>query len=272
VVSEGDIYVSLTSGADLFIGLAESAFQHIVPAVKSQRPSIFNYATPWFAAHQKEFCHPIPSPANGAPVFTPVSGFSLGGDKLPLIEYVLQIVDLKIEFSDGTFPLPTGMSPLPVGKFAIELDISLRFVVPIIAAALLPCPGDGASGALPVSGVTESHCVDLSAFAVGTMWFKQCHKGVDFAVLADAVSIPQLAPPGLREMLEASLLLWLNGQILPGLWAKIGRIPIDLTNSLPPSAPHKFIFIALTPTARNPNPYLHAHELDLYFNTQVQVS
>ena len=91
--------MALTPPGDLYFGLNDSLFPKLLAAIQSQRPSLLNFMTPYFAQRSAYWCSPIPQPINGAPQFFPFPAVQFSsGTAIPPTEFVLQITDFSIGF------------------------------------------------------------------------------------------------------------------------------------------------------------------------------
>lgn len=85
----------------------------------------------------------------------------------------------------------------------------------------------------------------------------------------DKFETTNLTPPGLRETADYLLVLLVDTTVLPKMWVKLAPFVIDLTKTLPPSAPVKTITITPSAPTASPNPNIAAHLLEARFTLAV---
>ncbi|MEX2016185.1 MAG: hypothetical protein WD873_06060, partial [Candidatus Hydrogenedentales bacterium] len=181
--------MAFTDHCGIFSSVHEEAFNLIIAHVRSQRPSLFNYATAAIAEKPELLCAAIEAHQivrdRGNPTMTTVDPLPVPGSDYGL-NFAVQLVDLRIDFHPGDeFALPPELSPpLPAQRLAIKLkfcggigcpprdrldefippptdrrfpDLKLgdKLTRPTPANALMPLP------------TTELICFCLEAFATG---------------------------------------------------------------------------------------------------------
>jgi len=257
-----------TSDCDVYLSVTDAAFNRVLSIVAAQRPSLFNYATDWFAKRPDLFCKPIPRPSNGAPLVTIIPAKPLPSPANIQIsqELLLQITDVAMGFSPGTFPLPPKLGALPNQRFAIKAKAVARLGLPPDIPPFIPCP----DSSTPSTFVTvATPCLDLEFFLVGDSTFQACTKASYFTLRCDALAVTGLSPASLQQICESFLFALLNYSVLPGMWSKLGPQVMDLSSSTPTSSTSGKITLTFQPSSVTPNPDISANSIKLRLAAQV---
>lgn len=128
--------MALTDHSDLYGSVHEDGINRVVRHIMRQRPSLFNYATPFFHQRAELFCHKIEVAQSvldaGNPWFTEEDPLPILGTPVPMgINFCLQFTDAEIDFYPGNvIKLPPELGTLQAQRLA------LRFK----ACAGLDCP------------------------------------------------------------------------------------------------------------------------------------
>jgi hypothetical protein len=239
--------MGLTDNCDIYLKAEDGALNSIFRSVFQQRPSLFNYATPWFARNLGNFCVPLPHPLNGAPTFTPLPAQS-SGSAFSLVEAAIQIDCPGIAF------LPAN--PDAIG--GITLPFHLRLAIPDISINNAAYPGSG----LPTPGAWQLlDCVAMGLTGQVELFFKvvngHCYLG--FYLKTD--SITGIQPDPLRSMVEAYLKYVVNEVLLPGVWQEIKPLVFPVSG-------HNIQF-TISPTGRTPNPNSCTGYLEGFFSATI---
>ncbi len=127
-----------TDRSDLFGAVHEEGINRVVRHVMRQRPSLFNYATPFFRRRPDLLCTPIQADQRvidaGNPLFTVQDPLPILGASVKIgLNFCVQLTDFQIDFHPGnTIALPPQLGALPPQRLA------LRFR----ACVGIDCPSD----------------------------------------------------------------------------------------------------------------------------------
>jgi hypothetical protein len=246
--------MSLTPPGDLYVGVNDAIFPKFLAAIRSQRPSLLNYLTPYFAAHPGYWCAPIPPAPNGAPKYTAVDAVkSVGNNTIPAVEYMLQVSDIAIGFGVDNVGLPNDLLPLPPQRAAVKISVNMRFAVPRLDPTSLGCPNNG-QFRFAQFPLQVCDCFTATLYATGTAAILPCGTTAWITFALDRVESTNLAPPGLRDTVGYLAVLILDTLVVPSLWVKLDRQVIDLKKALPQTAPIKTITITPGVPTATPNP------------------
>ena len=125
--------MALTDFCSIFASVHENAINTVIKAVATQRPSLFNYGTPFFVQHPNLLCEKIvvhpklpPSTRVGAQPLLPVPGmiFSFG------LEFCMQVTKLAIDFHKGDIKLPPELGTLQPQRFALAGRVCAAIACP----------------------------------------------------------------------------------------------------------------------------------------------
>lgn len=116
-----------TDHSDLFGAVHEDGINRLVRHFMRQRPSLFNYATPFFHNNVELFCvkfdvdERVLKAKN--PLFTEQEAFPILGAPVPIgLNFCLQLTDAQIDFHPGNvFGLPPELGKLADQRFALRL-------------------------------------------------------------------------------------------------------------------------------------------------------
>ncbi len=116
-----------TDHSDIYAAVHEKGINTVVRHLMRQRPSLFNYATPFFHQYPKLFCNPIEAAPTvlqaGNPLFTEVEPLPIYGAPIPIgVNFCLQLTDAEIDFHPGNIVrLPAELGKLASQHLAIRL-------------------------------------------------------------------------------------------------------------------------------------------------------
>lgn len=279
--------MGFTDNCDIFASFHEDGFNQILSHIKSQRPSLFNYATADVAKNRELLCsaiepHPIIFIRNN-PLVTimdplPVPGTNYG------VNFAVQIVEMKIDFHPGNqFNLPPELNPpLNVQRLGIKLRICGGIGCPgkDIIDQFIPLPEDPDKNPnrqqekvplilLPVRQLT---CFCLDAYATGGIRIVNYHGRPYLEPFLDGFEIVDIEPTGLENSIECYVVLTLKLSVLPGLRILLKEMPLNLTQGAPDLFP-KPTNIVLSPTSVSPtlpnNPAIEEDLLKVFIKAEV---
>ncbi len=116
-----------TDLSDLFGAVHEDGINRLVRHIMRQRPSLFNYATPFFHNHVELFCEKFEVDDKVIkaqnPLFTEQEPLPILGAPVPIgLNFCLQLNEAAIDFHPGNvFDLPPELGKLPDQRFALRL-------------------------------------------------------------------------------------------------------------------------------------------------------
>lgn len=116
-----------TDRSDIYAAVHEKGINTVVRHLMRQRPSLFNYATPFFHQYPKLFCNPIEAAPTvlqaGNPLFTEVEPLPIYGAPIPIgVNFCLQLTDAEIDFHPGNVVrLPAELGKLAPQHLAMRL-------------------------------------------------------------------------------------------------------------------------------------------------------
>ncbi|MGB0064380.1 MAG: hypothetical protein WBP85_08025 [Terracidiphilus sp.] len=259
--------MALTPPGDVYVGINDALFPKLLNVIQSQRPSLLNYISPYFAANPDKWCNPISQPTNGAPQFDAIPPLKYSTDPtFPGVEFAFQITDFGVGFGVDTVGLPATMLPLPGQRIVLKVSFSVRFAVPKLDVSTLTAPGTPSVQKFPLQ-VCDCFSGSLFATVATNIIASGPTSWITYAV--DKFEIPQILPAGLSQAADLLLVLILDTQILPKLWIQLSPFVIDLSASLPATAPIKTITITPKAPVGSPNPNISADLLQARFSLEV---
>ena len=116
-----------TDRSDLFGAVHEDGINRLVRHIMRQRPSLFNYATPFFHNNVELFCAKFEVDERVLkaknPLFTEQEPIPILGAPVPIgLNFCLQLTDAQIDFHPGNvFGLPPELGRLTDQRFALRL-------------------------------------------------------------------------------------------------------------------------------------------------------
>ncbi len=131
--------MAFTDRCDIFGAVHENGINRVVRHIMRQRPSLFNYATPFFQQRADLLCAPIQADKKvfdaGNPLFTEQEPLPILGAPVPIgVNFCLQLVEAQIDFHPGNvFSLPPELGSLAAQRFALGIK----------ACAGIDCPPRG---------------------------------------------------------------------------------------------------------------------------------
>jgi len=228
--------MAFTDNCDLYVAVSEDGVNTVARHVMRQRPSLFNYATAYIAAHPTLACakvaHTQDIDTYNNPLFSTEGPLPLLGVDAPPVglNYCVQLTDAEIDFHPGSvFTLPAGLNPpLPAQHLAIKMRICAGLDCP--PAELLdniepwppsqqpvqpgPKGGDGqrqptgpdAKGSQPIVPPTRKLvCFCLDAFAIGHVEITELFGEPTLVGHVDQVDVVGIEPEGLHEAIDCYL-------------------------------------------------------------------
>jgi hypothetical protein len=261
--------MSLTQGAGLYVGVNDRFFPKVVTLIGQQRPSLLNYATPYFRANPSRVCVPVPRPANGAPVFTALEPIQLGlGTGVPGVELVLQVTGIGVGFGVDNIGLPPMLRPLPPERIAAKISFTARLAVPQLDPSSLHCPEDGGASQVKYNlNLCDCFSGDLCAIVEASL--RGCRDAVFLTYAFDKFDTDNVVPAGLRQAVDNIIVLAINSILLPKLWLPISPVTIDLKKALPAGSPVTSITITPQLPAMQPNPNIANDLLETRLDLKV---
>ena len=259
--------MGLTPPGDLYVGINDALFPKLLGVIQLQRPSLLNYISPYFAANPDKWCNPISQPPNSAPQFDAVPALNYSSDPtFHGVEFAFQITDFGVGFGVDTVGLPATMLPLPAQRIVLKVGFRVRFAVPKLDVSTLTAPGTPSAQKYPLQ-VCDCFSGSLFATVGANILANGATSWITYAV--DKFAIPEILPAGLAQAADLALVLILDTQILPKLWIKLSPFVIDLSSSLPATAPIKSITITPKAPTASPNPNVSADLLQARFSLEV---
>jgi len=253
--------MALTPPGDLYLGLNDSIFPKVFAAIVSQRPSLLNYATSYFASNPQTWCQPIASPT-GTPPVTVVSPLQLTTDNsVPSVDLLIQITNIAAGFGKDTVGLPPSMQPLPPQRIALKISFAARFSIPKLDPSTIGCPDNNPfSKASFPPHLCSCFTGDLFLTAAGDIM--QCDSNMWITFALDQFDSTNITPAGLQETANYFLALLVDTKLLPQMWFNVAPAVIDLSKTLPASAPIKTITVTPSAPAGSPNPNIASDLLE----------
>lgn len=243
--------MGFTDNCDIFASFHEDGFNLIINHVRSQRPSLFNYATADVARNRELLCeaikaHPIVFLRNN-PLITIVDPLQIPGTNYG-INFAVQLVDLQIDFHPGDeFNLPPELNPpLKAQRLAIKLRLCGGLGCPPKDSVdqFIPPPKDPAKSDQPPPGVPDRPrenvpviplptrkliCFCLDAYATGGVRIVTYNGKPYLEPFLDAIEIVDIKPAEMENSLECYIGLMLKLAVLPGLRTLLKHAPLNLT-------------------------------------------
>jgi hypothetical protein len=257
-----------TPPGELYVGLHDRIFPKIIRVITDQRPSLLNYATPYFASHPDFWCRQIPDPSNGTPRFTQVPAIKYLDDKnVPPVEFVAQLSDFVIGFGVDNVGLPPEMLPLTDQRVVVKIGADARFAVPRLDPTSMGCPNDPFAHA----SFHPEFCPCFSGifYATAAATIKRCAQDTWITYALDQFDTPIFAPVGLRNTVDRLFVLILDTVVVPKFWTQLSPFVMDLKKWLPEAAPIKTITIKPSAPTAAPNPNVGASLLQARFALEV---
>jgi hypothetical protein len=291
--------MALTDFCSIFASVHEDAINTVVKAVATQRPSLFNYGTPFFVQNPGAMCEKIavhpklpPSqPRVGPQPLLPVPGTNgLFG-----LEFCMQVTKLAIDFHEGDFELPRELgTTLQPQRFALTGRVCAAIACPprgwlaeagdAVAGTVRPIdpfaalrgkehdnlavfkpPSDVPKQTIPVPvDRRRIHCFCLDVFAVGGIRIVDNGFGPRLALELEGVEIVDIKPIGLEDSIECLVSATLQLGLLPRL-----RIALDaLTFSL---GDYATLAVSPTPVSGNVpfNPDISKDRLSVFIDVAI---
>ncbi len=245
-----------TDRSDLYAAVHEDGLNRVVRHIMLQRPSLFNYATPFFAQNPELLCVPIKAApevfAAGNPLFTVQSPLPVLGAAQPVgLNYCVQFTDLQLDFHESsTFKLPPELGgKLPPQRLALRLKgcfglgcLPDDYYTDLIPLEEVLAVAQAGKDQFSLSHVPERQprdpivppvrrltCFCLELFAV--LHFEWGKIGTDdyLKVRLDGLEIVDLQPVEMENIIECYAEAVLRLGILPRLSIKIEKMVLDIT-------------------------------------------
>jgi hypothetical protein len=228
--------MAFTDNCDLYAAVSEDGVNLVARHIMQQRPSLFNYATAYVAAHPGLACaqvvHTKDVDTYDNPLFTVEGPLPLLGVDAPPVglNFSGQLVDAEIDFYPSSlFTLPNELNPPLAGQhLAFKMRICVGIDCPAIELidGIQPWPpskqpvqpgpkgdrdGQSSSGAetkgsqpiVPPTGKLMCFCLD--AFAVGHVEVTDLFGEPTLVGHVDAVDVVGVEPEGLHEAIDCYL-------------------------------------------------------------------
>lgn len=215
--------MAFTNHCDLYASVDEGGINLIAHHIMRQRPSLFNYATAFIANHPSLACKKIDASPDIAtyknPLFTVETELPIfGADAPPVsLNYCAQFTNALVDFYPGNaIVLPAEMNPpLPSQHFALQGQIcagldcaseQVEAIPPDPPTYNLPQfgPPPQPQTIIPNGRVLDCFCLDV--FVVAQCSIQPLFGFPTLVVGVDAVDVPELAPPGLKEAIDCYVL------------------------------------------------------------------
>jgi hypothetical protein len=214
--------MAYTDHCDLYASVDEAGINLIAYHIMRQRPSLFNYATaliallPWLACKKIDASPDIATYDN--PLFTVEGPLPIFGADSPAVSlnYCAQLTTALVDFYPGnTVDLPAEMNP-PLAKqhFAVQaqicagLDCAAQQVneIPPDPPGKEPIrgPAPEQQPIIPTGRTLDCFCLDV--YAIGAAQIEELFGNPTLVVTVDAVDVPELAPPGMKDAVDCYLL------------------------------------------------------------------
>lgn len=248
------------AGWDFHAFVDEGFLNAAINAVRDQRPSLFNYATPRIGGKALRLCRPIARPANGAPPVTLIEPLVLGQTPQHrlLLEYCYQLTELRIDFR------PAAGGGDPDFRLTGVLCVGLGFPEKVPAHdMLLPPPDDYDQSQIdnPID-FDELKCFCTRIQIDGSARFEPVFGAPALLFQVDDVEIDDCDTP-LLEMLETMIEGVLNAAVLPQAAFSLPPLEFAAPDGNPPP-----IKLEIKPATGFTNPSFADDRLNLYFEIQ----
>jgi hypothetical protein len=266
-----------TTNCDIYGAANEQAVQRIFQHLFSQRPSLFNYASAYVAAHPFLWCHKVPYTSDVAHynpnnIFTTEPAIPVFGASAPPVglNFCAHLVDARIDFEpSNVIKLPAPLKQLGPQQFALSATICVGLDCPAELLGQIPIDGSQTSDKRPpppiVPPTRKLSCFCISAFLVGHAERIE-ESAHDWLVgVVDQVLIPDLAPPGLRSSLECYLKITANVILREDLAIDINTLLLNIPLLT-------FANIQISPSPNPPiphNPAIEQDQIKVFFDVKV---
>lgn len=273
--------MGFTDNCDVFASFHEDGVNRIIGHIRSQRPSLFNYATATLARDPQRLCvriraHPIVG-IRGNPLVTIVDPLPIPGTDFGL-DFALQLADLRVDFHPGDeFPLPPELNPLQPQRLAIRLRVCIGLGCPPneIVDKLIPPPvtrpndqrkdRDRQPQPLRPLPFRELQCFCLDAYVTGGVRIRTYGGKPYLEPFLTGFEIVDIKPDGLESALECYIKLVLELSVLPGLRILLEAASFDLIKDKV-----KLVISAMPTSAALPNnPAIEDDQLKAFAKVEV---
>jgi hypothetical protein len=294
--------MAFTDHCDLFGSVHEDGMNLVVRHLMRQRPSLFNYATAFFAEHTDLLCVQIDAAQAVKdahnPLFTTQNPIPVLGTPTPIgLNWCFQFTDAQIDFHPGnTITLPTELGVLQSQHLALRFKGCFGLDCPsddVIAEQLprieelaaaqrgkdpfgdvIPKEGDQPPVFVLPTRELICFCLELAVvahFEWGTIgasdqqWLK---------VRLDGLEIVDLQPTPMENLIECYATTVLRLGILPRLNTPIEALVLNITDLLQQQGITIGQKITLHPTPVSPavpnNPAVEDDQLKVFINLVVE--
>jgi hypothetical protein len=265
-----------TANCDIYGAASETAANRIFQHLFSQRPSLFNYASAYVAAHPFLWCHNVPFTADVAHynpnnIFTTEPAIPVFGANAPPVglNFCAQLVDARIDFDpSNVITLPPPLAKLKPQQFAASVKVCVGLDCPVELLGQIPIEGGQNRDKSPppiVPPTRKLSCFCISGFLVGHA--ERIPQGTHnwLVGVVDEVLLPDLAPAGLKSSLECYLKTTANVVLREDLAIDINTLLLNIPLLT-------FANIQITPSPNPPipnNPAIEQDQIKVFFDVKV---
>lgn len=241
--------MSLTEHCNVFGAFHEDGFNKIVEHIMRQRPSLFNYASLYFATRPDQMCRKIvvhPEVIRRAnplitiedPLPIPGTGGHYG------VDFCAQLAEARIDFHPGNaIGLPPELSPLGPQQAALSATFCVGLACPDakrteflgdLLASEKSRDSDNKDQRPTIQPIPAEHinCFCLEVYATLHL-ARVVSNGSEFLVLRlDGFEIVDIEPKGLEDALECYVATILRVGILPKIRLAIDTLTFEMGSFL----------------------------------------
>ncbi len=290
-----------TDHSDLYGSVHEDGINLVVRHLMRQRPSLFHYATAFFAhpEHLRLLCVPIEAAPEvrsaGNPLFTEQDPLPVFGAPTPIgLNWCFQLTDVRLDFHPGNaIGLPPELGALPGQRLAMHMrgcfgldcpsEDLIREMLPAIEAIAAAEGQDftrlgrtAPSREMVVLPTRRLRCFCLGLFAVAHFeWGPIGAPDAQWLKLRlDGLEIVDLQPAEMEDLIECYARTVLRLGLLPRLSRPIASMILNITDLLKKQgiAVGQEILLQPTPTPADVsnNPAVESDQLMAFINMEVR--
>lgn len=247
----------------------EEGVNLFIEHLQRQRPSLFNYGSPYVVAKPNLWCVPIESSPGVSPLMTTESALPvLGSNGIYSLDWCVQFREPRVDFYPGnTIALPQELGLLQRQEFALQATICGGIACPLEGSLekLPPAPEwpDEDNKITPSTILTRGlacFCVDL--FARGRVELEAASTGnhkLRGRLLG--LEIQEVKPEGLENSLECYISTVLQLVVIPRASVELPRLALDLL---------ELAHIGLEPSTSVPhNPSVAKDQIEVFIDFTV---